>query len=302
MWPLAGVTTVGVTRSDAMATMEAAIESGIQAFDTAYSYGYAGESDRLLGTFIGSQRDRFTVIGKVGQRWTADRKRVIDGSARALSGDAERSLDRIGTERFDLLMLHSPDPNVSIESSAESMMDLQRRGLCDHVGICNASVDQWRRFASVADCRAIQCPLNLMQRDSLDDLIPACNAADCQVYVFWTLMKGLLAGKISRDHQFAEGDSRPNYEIFQGRQRERAHRILDGMRKLSGSSGLSIAQISIGWTLSQRGVTAALVGAHRAQQVREIAQATRLASDLVQAVDDLVESESGSPPDRPERS
>jgi len=288
LWPIAGITTVGVTESDAKATIAAAIECGITSFDTAFSYGYQGQSDRLLGTFVREQRDRYQVIGKVGQRWNHDRRRVIDGSPKTITADAETSLERIGIDQFDLLMLHSPDRDLAIERSAEALVHLRERGLCREIGVCNVDADQLRRFADCVPCAAIQCPLNLVQRESLQQLIPQCKRDGIEVYAFWGLMKGLLAGRISRHHRFAEGDVRPGYEIFQGTIRQRIHDILDGMQVIAGETGKSIAQLSIGWVLSQPGVTAALVGARRPQQVRETSTAAAVSDDVVQAIDNLV--------------
>lgn len=290
LWPVAGITTVGVTEADAKATMAAAVENGITAFDTAFSYGYDGESDRLLGSFIGQQRDQFTVIAKVGQRWSEQRQRVVDGSPSRLIADAEASLKRIGIECFDTLMLHSPDPNVAIARSAEAIASLQHRGLCRRIGVCNVTPAQQRLFSQAASCDAIQCPLNLIQRGSLTSLIPQCERERCEVYVFWTLMKGLLAGGISRDHEFSVGDSRPNYEIFQGDARRRAHDVLDAMQSIASSSGLTIAQLSIGWAISQNGVTAALVGARRAEQVKDIARGKPLPQEILDAIDAIVKT------------
>lgn len=292
LWPLAGITTVGVTDSDADQTMSAAIESGITMFDTAFSYGYEGQSDRLLGRFVSGDRDRFTVVGKVGQRWTADRTRVIDGSPETLTADAETSLRRIGIEQFDRLMLHCPDPNVPIERSAEAIDALRRRGLCRSVGVCNVNESELRRFAAVAQAgefsgSAIQCPLNLLQPASLSTIVPLAANLGFEVDVYWTLMKGLLAGQISRDHVFAEGDSRPNYAVFQGAARHRAHDLLDAMKPIASSIGKTIAQLSIGWAISQAGVTAALVGARKPDQVREIAAAEPLPKDVLEQLDRL---------------
>lgn len=288
LWPIAGITTVGVTAGDAEATILAAIDAGVTCFDTAYSYGFGGECDRLLGTMIRGQRDRFRVIGKVGQRWNDSRQRVIDGSAATLAADAEASLRRSGIERFDLLMLHSPDPEIPIETSAGAMNELRARGLCTQIGVCNADAGQRRRFAAVADCAAVQCPLNLRQRDSLLDLIPDAESAGCEVHVYWTLMKGLLAGQIKRDHQFAAGDVRPGYEIFQGEQRRRTHAVLDRIGELGQQCGRTIAQLSIGWALSQPGVTAALVGARRPDQIIETASSRPLGADLLAAIESIV--------------
>ena len=292
LWPIAGVTTIGVTEKAAHATIESAIESGIRVFDTAFSYGYDGESDRILGQHLEGDRQRYQVIGKVGQRWTDDRQRVIDGTPKTLVQDTEHSLKRIGIDSFDLLMLHSPDPQVPIERSAATIAELRERGLCSSIGVCNVTAEQFDRFRQEVPCDAIQCPLNLLQRDSLDRLIPSCRDHQSDVYVYWTLMKGLLAGRIARDHVFAEGDSRPKYPVFQGAARERAHRVLDGMQQISNDRGLTVAQLSIGWALSQPGVTHALVGAHKPDQVRETAASRPLSTETVAAIDALVESAS----------
>ena len=294
LWPLSGVTTIGVTQRDVVSTLQMAIDLGITTFDTAFSYGYDGESDRALGAAIAGRRDQFTVFGKVGQRWasdkslTADKRRVVDGQPKTLIADAETSLKRIGIERFDLLFLHAPDPNVEIEVSAEAIQSLRERGLCDRVGVSNVSTDQYRRFRDAIQCDAIQCPLNVLQTDHLHDLIKSCHDDRCETYTFWTLMKGLLSGAITRDHQFDDGDSRPKYEIFQGDRREAAHIVIDKLSALAKTHEITMAQLAIGWVLSQPGVTSALVGARRKEQIAETAAAKKLSIELVDQIEAIV--------------
>ncbi|QEF97431.1 General stress protein 69 [Stieleria maiorica] len=289
LWPIAGITTIGVTDRDARATLRAAIDAGITSFDTAYSYGYDGQSDRLLGEFVREDRDRFNVMGKVGQRWTDDRERIVDGSPRQLTLDAEESLRRMGIDAMDTLFLHSPDPNVALEESAAAMQRLQARGLCKRIGICNATAEQIDQFARHVSAEAIQCPLNLVQRETLSALIGPAQAAGRDVYVFWTLMKGLLAGKITRDHVFPEGDSRPGYAIFQGETRRRIHDAVDRLRDLGRQIDQTVAQLAIGWAISQSGVTAALVGARREEQIRELAGAREMPPETLAAVEQIVD-------------
>ncbi|MCO8120839.1 aldo/keto reductase [Stieleria sp. TO1_6] len=290
LWPIAGVTTLGVTPDDARSTMAAAIESGVTQFDTAFSYGYDGESDRLLGQFVGNDRDRFTVMGKVGQRWDEQRRRIVDGSPEQLTQDAEESLRRMKLERFDLLYLHSPDPNVPLSESAAAMQRLQQRGLCDKIGFCNMNVQQLAEFSASVPLDAIQCPLNLLQRDNQSRLIDPCRQAGRAVYVFWTLMKGLLAGKITRDHVFADGDSRPGYEIFQGQSRQRAHDVIDDLVLLGNEIDQTVAQLAVGWAISQPGVSGALVGARRPDQIRETVASRPLSAATLQRVETILQT------------
>lgn len=285
LWPLAGITTIGVQPNDADETINAAIDCGIKSFDTAYSYGYQGESDVALGRALLGRRDDFEVIGKVGQRWNPRRERIVDGSPKQLTRDAEESLRRMKTDYFDTLFLHSPDPSIDLESSADAMQRLMDRELCRGIGICNMSQQQLRTFQASASGSAIQCPLNLLQTESQKSLIPPAVQSGCRVYVFWTLMKGLLAGHITRDHQFAAGDSRPKYEIFQGNAREHAHKVVDGLSSLGNRTERTVAQLAVGWTLSQPGISGALVGSRRPQQIRELAESKPLSAEDLKEIE-----------------
>lgn len=276
LWPISGVTTMNVTGADAAATIATAIDLGIRVFDTAYSYGLDGEADRYLSAAIRGDGDRFHVISKVGQRYLPNGDRVIDGRPATLRADAEESLRRLGLDCFGTLMLHSIDDAVEIERSAEALLQMHEAGLTRRIGLCNATERQRQRFSAVCDCRAIQCPLNLLQRDAIETVIADASGVGCDVLVYWTLMKGLLAGKISPDHVFPLGDSRPGYAVFQGEKRAIAHRVVDQLREISLETDRSVADLAVSWTLSQPGVTAALVGARRPDQIQEVAFARRL--------------------------
>ena len=150
LWPIAGVTTIGVTSQDARETLATAIENGITAFDTAYSYGFDGESDRLLGEFLGTDRDRFSIMGKVGQRWDNSRQRVVDGTPKQLTLDAEESLRRIGLDRFDTLYLHAPDPEVELVSLDAHKLWLLEDGHCVRTQVTTfCGVDEREHLGSV---------------------------------------------------------------------------------------------------------------------------------------------------------
>ena len=127
-----------------------------------------------------------------------------------------------------------------------------------------------------------------MQRESLIETIPDAERGGSEVHVYWTLMKGLLAGKIMPDHRFAPGDSRPGYAVYQGQPRQRAHAVIEQLQRLGQECGQSVAQLAIGWTLAQPGVTAALVGAHRPEQIRETAAARQIDPDLARRIDNIV--------------
>lgn len=301
VWPLAGITSGAVDPQAARDTIRAALDAGIDTVDTAFSYGYEGEAECRLGEALHEHRiangSPPRIIGKVGQRWTADRRRYTDASPAQLTRDAEESLRRLGMPRFDWLLLHAIDPRVDLRRSAEALDALRRRGLADRIGISNANPEELRTFAACVPCSALQCPLNLLQPESLSTVIATANGLGVGSFVYWVLMKGLLTGKITRDHRFAAGDSRPTYAIFQGAARRRAHDVVDRLRRLAQEYNTTVANLAIGWALSQPGVLGALVGAKSPAQIRETAGAKPLTAELLEAIAGIVvasASDSGS--------
>ncbi len=289
-WPFAGITSVGVSHQSSRETIFAAIDAGITTFDTAFAYGYHGECDRLLGECIQARPEaKLRVIGKVGQRWTPENQRIADARSVVLRADAIESLERLGIGSFDLLMLHQPDPTIDIRQSAETLVELREEGLCKDVGVCNVDPSQLSQFCEVVLPSAIQIPLNLLQRDSLETLIPWCAQRGISVHVYWVLMKGILAGKIDRTFQFDQKDSRPKYPIYQGSFRERTHRLVDRLASIAGANGLTVAQLSIGWALSQPGISGAIIGAKRPEQVRETSQSMPLCGSILAEVEAAVQ-------------
>lgn len=299
VWPLAGITSGAVDPQLARDTIRAALDAGIDTVDTAFSYGYEGEAELRLGEALREHRvangQPPRIVGKVGQRWTADRRRYTDASPSQLTRDAEESLRRLGIQRFDWLLLHAIDPQVDLRRSAEALDALRRRGLADQIGISNASVEELQTFAASVSCAALQCPLNLLQRESLEPLIATATRLGMGSFVYWVLMKGLLTGKIAPDHRFEAGDSRPTYAIFQGAARQRAHDVIDRLRQVAGAYNTTVANLAIGWAISQPGVIGALVGAKSPGQIRETAQAKPLTADVLKAIEEAAAATTSDP-------
>lgn len=87
--------------------------------------------------------------------------------------------------------------------------------------------------------------------------------------VYWPLLKGLLAGKLPRNHVFGPGDGRAKYPMFQGQEWHKNQDLIEQLRPIALACGKSVAQVVINWTIHQPGITAALCGAKRAAQVHE---------------------------------
>ncbi len=267
-WPITGITSIDVNERDSLAALSAALDAGVNFFDTAFCYGYHGESERMIARALGARRDEIVIATKGGIHWE-NGKQGRDGSPETLKHHLEESLRRLATDRVELLYLHAPDPEIPIAESAGALRELLDAGKTRAVGLSNASTDELAKFAAVCPLTAYQPHYNMLQREIEAGQLPWCREHGVSVVVYWPLMKGLLAGKLPRDHVFAARDGRAKYPMFRGDEWQKNQDFLEKLRPLAAKAGKSVAKLVINWTIHQPGITAALCGAKRPEQIRE---------------------------------
>lgn len=272
-WPIAGMTSLDVNEADSLATLQAALDCGINSFDTAYCYGRDGESERLIARVVAGRRDQVVIATKAGIHWGPDGKQCKDGRPATIRAHCEISLRRLNTDYVDLFYLHAPDPKVPVAESAGAIRDLIQEGKVRSAGASNCTVPQLEEFAAECPLAAVQPCYNMLQREIEADILPWCRERGVSVLPYWPLLKGLLAGKLPRDHTFAPGDGRAKYPMFQGIEWQRNQDLLDELRTIAGQIGKTVSQLVLRWTISQPGITSVLCGAKRAAQVQENAGA-----------------------------
>jgi aryl-alcohol dehydrogenase-like predicted oxidoreductase len=295
-WPIAGMTSPGVNDEDSLATIRACFDLGINHLDTAYCYGRDGESERLIARALGNRRDEMVIATKGGLHWGRGRKQMHDASPAALRRECEESLRRLGTDRVELLYVHAPDENVPVSETAGGMKALLEEGRTRAVGVSNFTLAQLEEFAAECPLAAYQPPYNMLQRQIEADTLPWCRRHGASVLVYWPLLKGLLAGRLARDHVFSESDSRRKYPMFHGEEWLKNHDLIDRLRPIAAESGHTVAELVINWTIRQPGITAALCGAKRPEQIRETAGGSgwKLTEDQLARIDRAL-AERGTP-------
>lgn len=168
-WPITGVTSVDVTEAESLSTLEAALDAGINCFDTAYCYGYEGESENMIARALGHRRDEIVIASKGGIHWEPDHSgkntQILDGSPSTLRQQCETSLQRLKSDRVELYYLHAPDPHVPIEESAGVLKELMDEGKVRSVGVSNCDVPQMEAFMTVCPLSAYQPHYNMLQRE-----------------------------------------------------------------------------------------------------------------------------------------
>jgi aryl-alcohol dehydrogenase-like predicted oxidoreductase len=272
-WPLAGMTSGPLTDEAAAAVIDAALEAGVNHFDTAYAYGRDGESERRLGRARRGRRGPVVLATKVGIYWDAAGGLQRTGRPELLRRHFQESLQRLQVEAVELLYLHAPADDAPLAETAGFFREALAEGKTRAVGVSNLSVAQMNTFAAECPIAACQVRYNLLQREIEADVLPWCRAHDVSVVAYEPLALGLLTGKFTRDHAFPADDWRRRSPLFCGDAWEKNLDAVERLRPAAAARGCSVAQLAVAWTISQPGVAAALCGAKRPEQIRETAQA-----------------------------
>ncbi|MEM7305497.1 MAG: aldo/keto reductase [Planctomycetota bacterium] len=280
-----------VDDDEAERAVHAALDAGMNAFDTAPVYGF-GHSEEVLGRALASRRDEALILTKVGLRWDdlsgADDFRMpdVDGTPRrverncrpeSIRVEVERSLTRLGTGTIDLVQVHARDPRTPVAETMGALSELHAEGLVRAIGVSNytiAELDEALRALGDVPLASDQPQYSLLERGIERDVLPWARHYRVGLLVYAPLEQGLLTGKVGEERHFAEGEGRGRKATFLPANRQRVNALLDQIvAPVAAAHQATIAQTVLAWTTGEPGVTTALVGARTAEQARENAGA-----------------------------
>ncbi len=258
------------------ASVEIALELGINFFDTAQAYGF-GPAERMLGEALQPYlkkglREEIVLATKGGLRMEGD-KLLRDASPGWLRQGVEQSLVNLGVDYIDLYQVHWPDPNTPIEETASALDQLVHEGKIRYVGVSNYNVCQMQAFEQVRKLDSLQPPYSLFRREIEQVILPYTRQHGIGVLVYGALAHGLLAGAFTKHSTFAADDWRSKSPIFQGESFQRNLAVVEHLKHLAEQEGMSVAQLAIAWVLAQPGIDVAIVGAHTPEQLEQTAPA-----------------------------
>jgi len=308
-WAMGGWMWGGSDESDAVRTIHAALDCGINLIDTAPVYG-CGRSEEIVGKAlaVGGRRKRAFIATKVGLDWK-DGKPFRNARKARIIEEAEDSLRRLQTDVIDLYQVHWPDPHTPVAEVAEAMDELHRAGKVRAIGVSNFSPAQMEEFRKVAPLHTAQPPYNLFERAIEGDVLPYCRDRDIAVLAYGSLCRGLLSGSMSKSSQFTGDDLRKSDPKFLP---PRFEQYLAAVKKLDQFArehyGRRVIQLAVRWVLDRGEMNIALWGARRADQLSPIADVVGWHIDssamaeidqiLQETIRDPVGPEFMAPPDR----
>ena len=270
--------------------VHAALDAGINFFDTSDSYG-GTRSEQFLGRALAGRRDEVIIATKFASP-VDDDPTHRGASARWITEEVENSLRRLGTDRIDLYQQHYPDKDVPMEETLEALDGLVRAGKVLEIGNSNFDASQlgqadaisrdkgWARFVSA------QNELSLLRRRAADDLLPACEELGLAFLPYFPLASGLLTGKYRRGEEPPEGTRMRAWGSgFSERQlTDKNFDRVDALTSWAEARGHSVLDLAFAWLLAHDRVSSVIAGATRPEQVKGNVEAARWklsADDLV---------------------
>jgi aryl-alcohol dehydrogenase-like predicted oxidoreductase len=242
--------------NEAIATIQRALELGINFIDTAQLYGPM-TNEELVGRAIKGHRDDYVIATKFARRMDTatpgDMSTVgpLDGSADHVRSSIEGSLKRLGTDHVDLYYQHRVDPNVEIEETVGAMAELVEQGKVLHLGLSEAAPETIRRAHAVHPITAVQTEYSLWTRDPEAEILPTCRELGIGFVPYSPLGRGFLTGRFKSPEDLDESDFRRNSPRFMGTNLDDNLKLATKVEEIASGKGITAAQLALAWVLAQ---------------------------------------------------
>jgi aryl-alcohol dehydrogenase-like predicted oxidoreductase len=275
--PLGGTDWGVVDVAEIGRTINRALDSGVNFFDTADVYGL-GLSEERLSQALGHRRHDVVVATKGGVSWSRTdslvrAKVAYDSSPKYIRAAVENSLRRLRLDVLPLYYIHWPDPNTPIEATFAELEELRTEGKIRSLGCSNYSAEQVARACQVATVEYVQLPVNMLEGAPEPEVVEMCARHQLRIVAYNVLAHGLLTGKYTESSRFSPDDRRSRLPLFQGRRYQDALSKAARIKSEAAAENLTAAQYAIRWVLRQPHVASAIVGIKSARQLDENAVA-----------------------------
>lgn len=291
LWAVGGDMWGRTEDARALDAIDAALDAGINFFDTADVYGW-GHSEELLGEAMRGRRDRFVVATKIGW-WGFDGERgqtAYDSVDKVVTA-VTTCLTRLQTDFIDVIFSHIGYQDPTMPVLVAGFQKLQRDGKIRAYGVSTSDFDYLQAFNADEGCAVVQVDYSLLNRTPEADIFPYCQQHDIGIVTRGSLAMGRLTGKFTPETTFPEGDFRQSWVE---KPEERAIFLADLERaaRLQGVAGeRPLSQFALQFAISHPAVTAAIPGAKTAGQMEQNAAPLHLPtlspSELAQ-INDIV--------------
>jgi aryl-alcohol dehydrogenase-like predicted oxidoreductase len=234
--------------NESAATLERAVELGVDFFDTADVYG-VGHNEELLGRTLKKFRDRVIIATKFANQVLPDGRRAINGRPEYVRSACEASLKRLGFDHIDLYYQHRVDKTVPIEETVGAMAELVRQGKVRYLGLSEAGANTIRRAHATHPISALQSEYSLWTRDYEVEVIPTLRELGIGFVPFSPLGRGFLSGNI---RELSDDDMRRKISPrFAADNMQQNLKVVDRIKEIAQEKGITPSQLALAWVLAQ---------------------------------------------------
>jgi aryl-alcohol dehydrogenase-like predicted oxidoreductase len=280
----------GRDEQESLATIDRALELGINFLDTSDAYG-PHTNEELVGRALKGRRNSFFVATKFGivRDPTDPNKRGLDSSPAYIRKSVEGSLRRLGIETIDLYYQHRVDKSTPIEETVGAMARLVEEGKVRFLGLSEAAPATLERATRVHPIAALQTEYSLWTRDPEPEVLPACRRLGVAFVAYSPLGRGFLTGAIKSPADFDADDTRRNHPRFQGENFKRNLELVEKAKQIAAETGVTPSQLVLAWVLAQGDDILPIPGTKRRKYLEENAAAAdvELPEGLVQKLRDV---------------
>jgi aryl-alcohol dehydrogenase-like predicted oxidoreductase len=264
-------------RAEAVATIHAALDAGIDLLDTGDFYGM-GHNELLIREALADRSGerpllsvKFGALRDPSGAWVG-----YDARPEAVKTFLAYSLGRLGVDHIDVYRPARLDSGVPIEETVGAIAEMVAAGWVRQIGLSEVGAETIRRAHAVHPVCDVQIEYSLISRSIEREILPTCRELGIAVTAYGVLSRGLLSGHWSPERSLAPGDFRARAPRFAGENLRRNLELVQALTDLSEELGATVAQVAISWVLGRGGDIVPLVGARRREQLQEALDALEL--------------------------
>jgi aryl-alcohol dehydrogenase-like predicted oxidoreductase len=284
-----GCMSLGTDEKAAREIIEAALDEGINYFDTADLYDY-GTNEKIVGQALKHVRGQVVIATKVGNRWNDSKDGWSwDPSKAYIKEEVRQSLKRLGTDYIDLYQLHGGTIDDPIDETIEAFEELKQEGYIRYYGISSIRPNVIREYVAKSNIVSVMLQYSLLDRRPEEEVLPLLHKNGIGVVTRGPLANGLLSNKM-----LDKASARVREHGYLDYSYEELAKLLPLLNeKLALPEGRSFTEIAIQFNLANPAVTVVVAGASSVAQLRENAAAARsrsLTEDEVALIRDLTKA------------